>query len=35
MEQLDLTILNTAVPAITASLQVAPLELKGSLRATC
>ena len=29
MEQLDSTIVNTAVPAIAASLQVAPLELKG------
>jgi len=28
MEQLDTTILNTAVPAIAASLQVAPLSLK-------
>ena len=29
MEQLDSTIVNTAVPAFAASLQVAPLELKG------
>ena len=29
MEQLDSTIVNTAVPAIAASLQVAPLALKG------
>ena len=29
MEQLDSTIVNTAVPAIAASLQVEPLALKG------
>ena len=28
MEQLDSTIVNTAVPSIAASLQVAPLSLK-------
>lgn len=29
MEQLDSTIVNTAVPSIAASLQVSPLSLKG------
>ena len=34
-EQFDSTIVNTVVPAIAASLQVAPLELKGLSRAAC
>jgi MFS family permease len=31
MESLDTTILNTAVPAIAAALQVAPLSMKSAL----